>query len=353
MVNADERKEQDPFAEWNMRMPLIEDHADEAGFRIKNHPNGEKHRVHLTGYDRPGAMAVRGRLFHVVHGILGNGSSTPATLIVFEWLFVPGKLGRRFREVEIDVTFAPHGRRPGTMPDDDLSEYTPQVRAVAPDVPVKSYISGRGVTSEMTITGALRAGYEPFVAFTPEASRKKTETTERTDYRFAAGYPAFVNKMWGEPNSVHWTLQENAPQESGTPHLVRTAVLLQRTAGDGGSFSATIETSAHVSVLADAAEKLRKAVGSIPKDDPVYFDPRPIPGVAHGAAVLYGTRDGLSNQQSPCDKDNLGAVDLTQFLVVDDDEQWRVGQKGASNADDTQPATDVVEEVDLNFELSL
>ncbi|KAJ0116029.1 hypothetical protein J7T55_004973 [Diaporthe amygdali] len=348
MTNLDGK---DPFAEWDICMPLIADDADDAGFRIKNHPKGEMHRVHLTGYDRPNATAVRGRLFHVVHGSLGEGNSVPATLIVFEWLLVPGKTGQRFREVEIDVTFAPDGRKPGTSSEDDLSECTPQVRAVAPNVSIKSYTTGRKVTSENSVKASMRVGYEPFAAVTPEASRKQTETTERTDYRFMAGYPAFVKKRYGEPNSVHWTLQENVPQESGVPHIVRTAVLLQRTTGDSGIFSATINTSVHISVLADAAEMLRKAVGSVPKNDPVYFDTRPLPGVTHGAAVLYGRKDGLSNQHSPCDQRKLGDVDLTQFLVVDGDEQLRVAQIGDSKADDTQLATELAEEESLNFEL--
>ncbi|KAI5860378.1 hypothetical protein GGS23DRAFT_613944 [Durotheca rogersii] len=294
MFDTDDRNAEDSFAEWDLCMPLVADSAINPGFRIRNHPNGETHRVHLTGYDRHNTMVVRGRLFHVIHGRLSPDDSTPATLIVFEWLLIPGKLGRRFRQVQVDVTFAPHGRRPGTLPSDDLSEYTPQVRVVAPDVPAVSYITRRGVTSERYNTAGLRAGYDPFAAATADVSRGRVETTERTDYRFVAGYPAFVRKTWGDPNSVHWTMQENAPQESGVPHLCRRP------------------------------EKFRKAVGRIPEDDPVYFDPRPVPGVPHGAAVLYGPRDNVRNQQSPCDKDNLGAMDLTRSLVVED-EQPRVG----------------------------
>lgn len=328
MSEAEQNQEIDEYADWGIAMPLVEDDGD-AGFRIKNKPGGETHRVILTGYDRPNSTAVRGRLFHVVHGTMGNGNSDPATLIVFEWLLVPGRLGRRFREVTIDVTFTAHGRRPGMGLDEDLSNYAPGVKTVAPDVPIKSFFSGRDVNKENSKKGALNIGYAPYVSFSPELSSTSTESTERTDYRFIAGYPAYVDKgNWGEPNSVHWTFQENAPQESGTPHIVRTAVLLQRHAGDNGIFIAKFKTIANVSAWHDAVESLRKVVGAVPNDDPVYFDPTPVAGIEHGAAVLYGDRN-VVNQKSPCNKDNLSQEELGKFLIEDDDAKWRV-TKGPS-----------------------
>ncbi|GAW10691.1 hypothetical protein ANO14919_000260 [Xylariales sp. No.14919] len=309
----------DKFADWDIFVPLIADDADQAGFRIKNE-DGESHRVYLTGYDRrPDVTAVRGRLFHVVHGVVGSGSTRPATLIVFEWLLVPGSRGHRFREVKLDVTFTVRGSRPGILPGADLSGFTPQVEAVAPSLPMKSFVTSRDVTKETEKKAALNLGYAPYASATPEVSNKSTETTTRTDYRFVAGYPAFVKKSYGKPNSVHWTLQENAPQQSGTPYRVRTAVLLHRRAGDYGTFSAAISTSANVSILADAAEALRAAVGLVPVDDPVLFDPKPVKGIDHGAAVLYGSKDITNTQECPCDKNNLGAEDLAKFVIGDDD----------------------------------
>ncbi|KAK3359508.1 hypothetical protein B0T25DRAFT_100510 [Lasiosphaeria hispida] len=347
----------DPYPAFDLFLPLITDST--ADWKIKNAPPGpdgavEAHRVNLTGYDRVNATCVRGRLFHVAHGVIGSGSTRPATLVVFEWLLVP-QGGQRFREVEIDVTFRAHGRRPGTLEGaDHLSEYTPEVRAVAPSVPVKSYISGREVQVEHSVGGKLTVGYAPFVSAGPEAARKKTEKTDRTDFRFVAGYPAYVDKKWGEPNSVHWTLQENGPQESGLPHLVRTAVLLQRKAGDAkGMFGAKIKTSADVSAWENAVQSLHKMVGAVPKDDPVYFDPKPAQGVTHGAAVLYGSRE-VANVESPFDQDNLGKEDLAKFLVPDDDEKWRVMKTSAPKeeaAEEKEPEPE--EDVDLDWDLEL
>ncbi|KAI0436065.1 hypothetical protein F4803DRAFT_543467 [Xylaria telfairii] len=306
----------DKRADWNI--PLIADEAGDAGFRIKDAPGGEPHRLLMTGYDRPNATAVRGRLFHVVHGAMGNRNKKPATLIVFEWEFVPGRLGLRFKEVEIDVTFVACGSRPGELLDADLSGYTPHVRAVMPNVPIKSYISPRAVTEEKGKKLALGLGYAPFFSLNPEGSTKSIEVTNRTDYRFVAGYSTLVGRNWGDPDSVHWTLQENAPQQSGIPHRVRTAVLLEREAGDYGTFSATVKTRAHVSFTTDTGEALRRAVGLVPKDDPVSFDPKSTKGVHHGAAVLFGSKEVSSTQESPCNKKNLGAEDLAKFMIADD-----------------------------------
>ncbi|PNP40279.1 hypothetical protein TGAMA5MH_07808 [Trichoderma gamsii] len=320
----------DEYADWNMYMPLIADDADNAGFRIKNAPGGESHRVLITGYDRPKATAVRGRLFHVVHGIMGNGNSNPATLIVFEWLLIPGRLRRRFRDVSIDVTFSPCGRRPGKKLDADLSSYTPKVMSIAPSVPLKSYFSSRDVTRETQNKVAINLGYQPYASFSPEISKKSTEVTFRTDYRFVAGYASLVKKTWGEPNSVHWTLQENAPQESGVPYVLRTAVVIQRVVGDYGLFSAAVNITVNVSVIENATETLKKLVGLVPDDDPVTFDPKLV-DVKHGPAVLYGSRD-VVNRQSPCDVNNLGAEDLTKFLIEDDDAKWRVDTGSTGNS---------------------
>lgn len=316
-----ENQEDDPYSAFDLFIPLIADDADDAGFRIFNRP-GETHRVLVTGHDRPRATAVRGRLYHVVHGTVGGGSRRPATLVVFEWLLVPGKLGKRFKQVDIDIVFAAHGSRPGMLPGDDLRDYTPDVRAIAPDVPMKSYFSGRDVTKQNAKSISLDAGYQG-LSLSPSLSSSSTEVVHRTDYRFIHGYPAFVNKMQGSPDSVHWTLQENASQESGAQQWVRTAVLLERQAGDYGQFSAVVNIRVDVDVVTNMSERLKKLVGSIPRDDAIVFDPKSAQNVDNGASVLFGSKN-VEEYKSPCDKNNLGKEELARFLVDDDDATWRV-----------------------------
>jgi hypothetical protein len=204
----------DPFAEYTLGQPLMASDDDHAGFRIQNDRDPytdlpEAHRIYLTGYDRATSItAVRGRLLHVTHGTLSPSSSAnpsrPATLIVFEWLLIPGRLGRRFKEVNIDITFSAEGQRRGARTPKDIARFTPSVEKVAPSVPLKAGITGRDVTEEVSVVGKVVVGYAPVVEAGPEASKKRTVVTRRLDFKFAAGYPAFVKKSGGEPNSVHW-----------------------------------------------------------------------------------------------------------------------------------------------------
>ncbi|KAK0752968.1 hypothetical protein B0T18DRAFT_423603 [Schizothecium vesticola] len=329
----------DPFPDFDLFIPLTADSSDAAGFRIKNKPPGssgtpETNRLHLTGYDRINATAVRGRLFHVVHGTTSDTNPRPASLLVFEWLLIPAKLGRRFRTVDIDITFAASGRRRGR----DLAEYAPAVVAVAPDVPIESCVSSSEVTVETSVSAKITAGYPGIVSGGPEVGRRKTEVTRRRDYRFVGGYPTYVEKTYGEPNAVHWTLQENGSEESGLPGRVRTAVLLQHNVGDRkGMFSATIHASVKVSVLADGAESLRKLVGLIPKDDPVYFDPGAVHEVEHGAAVLYGSQD-VADKKGPVDKNNLIKADLVKLVVLEGETDQSSGQSAAMELPEPKPA---------------
>ncbi|KAI1152885.1 hypothetical protein F4825DRAFT_417493 [Nemania diffusa] len=76
-----DNKESNKYARWEVFSPLIADDADQAGFRTKNEP-GEFHRVLITGYDCSGMTAVHSRLFYVVHSIIGNRNTNPATLLV-------------------------------------------------------------------------------------------------------------------------------------------------------------------------------------------------------------------------------------------------------------------------------
>lgn len=334
---------------WEIFQPLVSDEADQAGFRIHDAPGAdgpEAHRVWITGYDRDDDVtAVRGRLYHVVHGVVGGGggcggkgSRRPATLVVFEWLLVPGRLGRRFREVDIDVVFSASGGRVGKPEGSDLSAFTPEVAAVAPSVPIKSFVTGRDVAREAGRKAGVTVGHAPYGSAGAEASGRTTQTTTRTDYRFVAGYPKLSGRSYPPANAAHWKLQENAPQESGAPHLVRTAVLLKRRASppDYGTFSARVTTAVNVSFWSNAAETIRGAVGLVPRDDPVTFDPKRLIGGGgpHGPAVLYGEKDESAgaSKTSPCDEMELAAEDLTKFLVKDDDAEWMVSKAPAAAA---------------------
>lgn len=150
----------------------------------------------------------------------------------------------------------------------------------------------------------------------PEVSHNKTESGIRhVDYRLLEGYPLYVKRDRGPMDGAHWTLRKNVKAQSGLPRLVRTAVLLERRPGDDqGQFAATISTKVSVSVWENTVEKFRRAVGRVPNDDPVHINPAPRKGIAHGATVLFGSRD-VAEIENPFDKDNSNAVDLDDVIV--------------------------------------
>ncbi|KAK4465298.1 hypothetical protein QBC42DRAFT_343926 [Cladorrhinum samala] len=314
----DQTEERPQSKDWEIFAPLVEDSELDAVPCIPNKP-GEVHRVDLTGYDRPDVPCVRGRLFHVVHGLLssnGEGGKIPATLIVFEWEFhlqlSPGH--HRFRQVDIKVVFESAGDSPGGALNGHYA--APRVLEVAPRAPIKSLVRTRTVTP-MAVGGKIALGFAPFVAVeTSMANSAEGNTTSMTDYRLITGIPVFSTPDSSHADAATWTLHENESLKSGVQSPVRTAVLVERQAGDCGKFSATVKTKAELSSLrARAAEKFRKWTGLVPVDDKVYFDA----GVGRGAAVIGGRKHWVDRQPSPCDAGNLETEDLLKFLIKDED----------------------------------
>ncbi|KAL8929524.1 MAG: hypothetical protein Q9208_001193 [Pyrenodesmia sp. 3 TL-2023] len=303
------------LADWDICMPLIGDAGHNAGFRIKNKP-GETERLNTTGIERNGT-AVLGRLYHVVHGFRREGRDPPATLIVFEWLLRPGPLLRRFREVNIEVIFAAHGLRPGMLPSEDLAGFDPAVVKIGPSVPLEN--SSMTYTVDKTSGGSfgLSVGVGGYATLEPKVHSETTKSgIQRIDYSVQAGYPFLKNKNSGPPNGVLWTFQENSTQESGLPKVIRTAVLLERYDDDFGAFEATIKTTSHISFMEDAKESLRRAVGKIPVDDPVIFDPQPRADIPHGGVVLSGDKSDLTDVENPIDFKNLKFEDLDKLIAI-------------------------------------
>lgn len=320
--------------EWDFTMPLVAANEEGADFKHKNKGGVETHRVNITGYDKnPRATVVKGRLLHVVHGYNAGGKGTPSTLIVFEWLFVPGERGRRFREVQIDVVFAAKGPRSGLGAGGDLSDWDPSVETVSPSIPQQSYVTSYGRTDKTDSEISLTGGYQPFVGVTPKYSKGSTVTVERTDYRFVAGFPTYVGKHTGDPNAVHWTLLENETQISGLPSIARTAVLLHRQKRDFGKFVAKVSTTADVSILENLKDKIRRAIGE--KDDPIIFDPAPPRADWNGVAVLDAKRD-VEGRESPFDQNNLGSKDLDSFSLKDKIPKLDRGKAEDKKDDDTK-----------------
>ncbi|XDG10035.1 hypothetical protein ABKA04_009650 [Annulohypoxylon sp. FPYF3050] len=278
--------EEEPF-----EIRLLDANDDSAHYRLQNEP-GEIQREYITGYDRTSSLRVLGRLSAVVHGTTSppsTPSSVPSTLILFDFAALGQKPSRRYREIQLEIVFAAHSphRRPAlqrTHQSRDqrayvsaLSRYDPIVRDLAP--------SGHSALLQTTFTTERKhaletyaeAGTDPIFTAGSKYAYSLSTATERGDSMVVEGMPAFVQRSSGKPNAARFTLRENGSQKSGVPRYLRVAVLLERRVGDEGLFIATVNVKAHVSVFADAGEKVRRMMGSIPLDDAVCFDPRAEP----------------------------------------------------------------------------
>ncbi|KAI0141144.1 hypothetical protein F4776DRAFT_614274 [Hypoxylon sp. NC0597] len=260
---------------------LADTNEESAHFRLQNEP-GEKQREYITGYDRKGALRVLGKLTDVVHGRSSSSSAeddgVPCTLAVFEFAALGQKPSRRrYREVQIEIVFAAHGTegRPRVRANPaDLSRWDPHVRGLAPhghkSLLQTTHKAGRRHAFEVS----AEAGMDPLATAGASYTYEISDEVVRGDCMVVEGTEAFVNRAAGKPNAARFTLRENGSQRSGVPRYLRVAVLLERRAGDEGLFLATVNVRAHVSVFADAGERVRKVMGRIPLDDAVVFDPK-------------------------------------------------------------------------------
>ncbi|KAF3062819.1 hypothetical protein GL218_09461 [Daldinia childiae] len=253
---------------------LSDSNEESAHFRLQNEP-GEKQREHITGYDRKDALRVLGKLAAVVHGRTSEDNDTPCSLAIFEFAALGQKPGRRYREVQIEIMFAAYGTsgRPRAIRG-DLARWDPQVVGVAPRGARSLLRTTRTKERKHGFEASVEAGTNPLASAGVSYTYEISDSIERGDSMVVEGTEAFVNRAAGKPNAARFTLRENASQKSGVPKYLRVAVLLERRVGDEGLFLATVNVRAHVSVFADAKERVRRTMGKIPMDDAVCFDPK-------------------------------------------------------------------------------
>ncbi|KAI1451707.1 hypothetical protein F4805DRAFT_75076 [Annulohypoxylon moriforme] len=269
----------------DFEIPLLDANDDSAHYRLQNEP-GEIQREYITGYDRSTSLRVLGRLADVVHGHSTPSDPTPCTLALFDFAALGQKPSRRYRELQIELVFAAHGTqgRPGLRGGRGggdqrtaLSRYDPAVRGLAPSGHKSLLQTTYTSESKHGIEAYAEAGMDPVATAGARYSYSLGNTVERGDSMVVEGMPAFVQRSSGKPNAARFTLRENGSQRSGVPRYLRVAVLLERRMGDEGLFLATVNVRAHVSVFADAGEKVRRIMGSVPLDDAVCFDPTVAP----------------------------------------------------------------------------
>jgi hypothetical protein len=320
--------------EWSISMPFVPANLEDATLQIHDE-EGEVHREDLTGWEKNNGSGVKGRLVEVVHGFKAEGGGTPCTLIVFEWLLVPGKRCNRLKDVRISVAFRAIGTRPGVRAGGSLSAWDPVPIKLVPYEPLLTQFSKVSVSEKLNKELGAQVGYQPYAAVTPKIGKETSFAVERIDYRYITGSKTYVGKNSGSSNGVEWKLEENKSLKSGVQYVVRTAVLLRRKPFDFEKFNLTVEVEANGSFTKHVADQFFKAVGIRPTDGPAAFDPM----VEPAASEEQNTSDDIAARPTKRDWKNLGDVDLTEVLLKDEDlkELADAGKK------DDAPKTQVVE----------
>ncbi|KAE8440735.1 hypothetical protein EG329_006630 [Mollisiaceae sp. DMI_Dod_QoI] len=250
-------------------------------FRMPN--NKAIQRTNITGFDRREPMVVYGMRDATTHGTDSDGM--PCTLIVFNWYLHSRARGKRFKSVRITINFATTRSRDGTAASSTTTTnpkarnpyFDPAVRAIAPAgtysvlrVPVrtdtKTTAEANVAGGYMGVSGGIKVAYE------------LTRTIETTDSIVVNGMPLFDahGGGGGDPDrlsGVEWHLFEDSTHQTGLPTYFRTALLLERRAGDKENFTAAFHIKTEIGAVDDVLASVRELFGIIPRDEPVIFSP--------------------------------------------------------------------------------
>ncbi|KAL7821822.1 hypothetical protein V8C26DRAFT_391044 [Trichoderma gracile] len=177
---------------------------------------GEEHAQRLI--DEPvgnNALTVQCDLVQVIHGTMSEGGS-PATLLVFQFAFVPRGNHRRFKEVEINITFSAG----------EVSDITPKGTWATLQSETQQELTHN-------VSPGLEAGFGP-------AKATMGYTWELKETQMIQGRSSVVGTVHSlrqagkstrqRVNNIFWGLFENPQTKSGIPSFMQAAVLLK---GDG------------------------------------------------------------------------------------------------------------------------
>jgi hypothetical protein len=271
--------------------PLSPENTEEATPRLENEldefGNPKPGRQDLTGYDREGKaalIAVNGSMPIFLHGTSTENTTTSPlyTLVIFDWHLVTRVPGKVFREAHIEVTFTAHAdrgdaepraeqhRRSGGLP----SFWDPVVVSWAPAGTTWYHKTPHKVSTSHGAELSLTAN-APFLSCGPKYTWSRSDSgAERIAAIRVVGDKIYGKGRRMQANGVRWDLIENEATHSGVPSELRTAVLLRRQPMDNGQFLGKVTIRTSVSPLHDLREKWWAAVGALPEDDPIVFDPQ-------------------------------------------------------------------------------
>ena len=222
----------------------------------------------------------------MIHGRMSPTSEKLATLLVYEFKFLPLARGARIKAADILLEFCARPNASGTA--------GPSVMAVRPQ--------GQSRMGETIENQAAKFGLSvnlgpsiPSVDAGMAASAERSTTKDVKYHTIVTGdNPADME--WGDHYQAHFTLEENKSQESGIPTLMTAVILLQRE--NEGDF----DMIPRIKVSPDLLTWFASLASSRAPDDPVHFRPRESP---------FNRLDGRTR----IDPNNLGATDLDSLWV--------------------------------------
>lgn len=262
--------------------------GDENSYRLRNSP-GENQRQHILQEGKPGDLTVCGDLYSVLHGTLTPGGES-ASLIIMQFRFMGSQSrARRFRDASVRVKFANADHPLGTQLD-------PEVKEIAPE---GQFEMAQETTQE--VSTAISAGISvPVVQgiLDLNAGLERTTTVTQIGRVRGSGHKWMEGKRYGKKNTAIWKLSEDNIGKTGTPSLLRTALLVVPQTEDG--FRAIVEIEAHADLRYAAVAKLHRLLGSSIVD-PVYFSQ---------------CRENYGPQVEGVDASNLSACVLAELGLI-------------------------------------
>ncbi|SPO02209.1 uncharacterized protein DNG_04882 [Cephalotrichum gorgonifer] len=192
-------------------------------------------------------MTVKCDMVKIIHGtVVSNGS--PATLVVFQFAFVPRVIGARYKEAEIMIRFSAG----------ELQSISPAETSVF----MRSKTE-REVTHSLSPN--LQAAHGP-VSAGLEYQWQRRESLSITDHAKVTGFIKSQRTRAGQNgtnNTVIWTLHENSQTSSGIPYFVQTALLLKREPPSPGGEEAKFSADIDIKVDVDGTTSVNEATGRV------------------------------------------------------------------------------------------
>ncbi|KAI1458769.1 hypothetical protein F4805DRAFT_113710 [Annulohypoxylon moriforme] len=276
---------------------------------------GEEQDSRLIDEIVSNALVVQCDLSQIIHGTMVEGGS-PATLLVFQFAFVPRSNKRRFEEAEITITFS-----------------AGSVQAITPSNTWATLQSEKERELSHSVSPGLEAAFGPgkaTVGYTWQL--KESKTIESHSSVVGTTHTLGQARTEAKPrvNTVFWGLYENPDTKSGIPSFIQTAVLLKRekTTNEplGQKFNADITISGKVDNRKWAKDKWENVTKSMSGQS------------RKGAEVIFNPEKSKGSVQ---DANNLRDVKLDTYKQLVTIRTWVDGDE-KSPEQNTGPRKDSV-----------